>query len=310
MARIHSNGIQLEYETFGQPGDPAVLLIMGLGGQLVMWPDSFCENLACAGHHVIRFDNRDVGLSSKMDHLGKPNLVRSSLAFRLGLPLRAPYTLGDMTLDAVGLLDALDIKNAHVVGVSMGGMIAQLMAAQHAARVRSLTSIMSHSGGRRVPSPKLAVQLRLVRRPQRLDREGLIAHGVQTWRMIGSPGFPEDEQVLRDKVARQLERNIHPQGFVRQMTAIMASGSRAPLLKRVKTPTLILHGKADPLVPVAAARDLARHLPHAQVEIIDGMGHDLPRALLPHIEHSILRHIKHAERARGRLDEIAERKRA
>lgn len=310
MARIHSNGIQIEYETFGQHGDPAILLIMGLGGQLVMWPDSFCENLARAGHHVIRYDNRDVGLSSKMDHLGRPNLLRSSLAFRLGLPLRAPYTLDDMALDAVGLLDALDLKTAHVVGVSMGGMIAQLLAAQHASRVRSLTSIMSHSGSRWLPGPRLAVQLRLIRRPQRLDREGLVAHGMQTWRMIGSPGFPEDEPVLRDKVARQIERNLHPQGFVRQMTAIMASASRAPLLKRVKTPTLIVHGREDPLVPVAAARDLARHLPHAQVEIIDGMGHDLPRALLPRIEHSILRHIKHAERARGRLDEIAERKRA
>ncbi|MEQ1439812.1 alpha/beta hydrolase [Fontimonas sp. SYSU GA230001] len=296
MARIRSNGIELEYETFGRAGDPALLLIMGLGGQLVLWPDSFCENLARAGHHVIRYDNRDVGLSSKMDHLGKPNLVRSSLAYRLGLPVRAPYSLDDMTLDAVGLLDALGVESAHVVGMSMGGMIAQLLAARHAPRVRSLTSIMSSSGSRRVPGPKLAVQLRLVRRPQRLDREGLIAHGMQTWRMIGSPGFPEDEPVLRDKVARQLERNIHPQGFVRQMTAIMASGSRAPLLRRVTAPALIIHGKEDPLVPVPAAHDLARHLPHARVEIIDGMGHDLPRALLPRIERSILRHVEAAER--------------
>lgn len=310
MARIHSNGIEIEYESFGKIDDPAILLIMGLGGQLVMWPDSFCENLARAGYHVIRFDNRDVGLSSKLDHLGKPNLMRSGLAFRVGLPLRAPYTLDDMALDAVGLLDALQIKTAHVVGVSMGGMIGQLLAVRHGARVRSLTSIMSHSGSRWLPGPRLAVQWRMVRRPQRLDRDGLIAHGIQTWRLIGSPGFPEDEQVLRDKVARQLERNIHPQGFVRQMTAIMAAASRAPLLKRVKTPTLIIHGRDDPLVPVAAARDLARHLPHAQLEIIDGMGHDLPRALLPRIEHSILRHIKHAERTHGRPEDSTERRRA
>lgn len=310
MPSVRANGIQLEYETFGSPDDPAILLIMGLGGQMVMWPDSFCANLARAGYYVVRFDNRDVGLSSKLDHLGKPQLMRASLAYTLRLPVRAPYTLDDMALDTVGLLDALKLKTAHVVGVSMGGMIAQLLAGKHAARVRSLTSIMSSSGNPWLPGPTLPVRLRMVRRPAQLDREGLIAHGMQTWRLIGSPDFRDSDEELREKVARQIDRNLHPQGFVRQMAAIMASGSRVQLLKRVKTPTLIVHGKQDPLVPVAAAHDLARHLPGAKLEIVDGMGHDLPRALLPRIEHLILHHLKHAEREAQRQSQPAARLRA
>ncbi len=299
MPHVHANGLRLEYESFGSPADPAILLIMGLGGQLVMWPEPFCDTLARAGYRVIRFDNRDVGLSSKLDHLGKPALLRAGLAYSLRLPLRAPYTLDDMALDTVGLLDALQLKTAHVVGVSMGGMIAQLLAARHGARVRSLTSIMSHSGNPRLPGPTLPVRLRMVRRPALRDREALIAHGIQTWRMIGSPGFREDAAVLRERVARQIDRNLHPPGFARQMTAIMAAQSRVPLLPRIQAPTLIVHGRHDPLVPVAAAHDLARHLPAARLEIIDGMGHDLPQPLLPRLEQLILHHLKHAERACG-----------
>lgn len=301
MPFAKANGLRLSYETFGHADHPAILLIMGLGGQLVMWPESFCKALASAGYHVIRFDNRDIGLSDKLDHLGKPDLMRSSLRWTLGLPIKAPYLIDDMAEDAIGLLDALHIKTAHVVGVSMGGMIGQVMAARHPRRVRSLTLIMTSSGNRRLPGPTLAVRLRLVRRPRDLDRESLIRHGIGTWRLIGSPGFPSPEEELREKVAAQLDRNIHPRGFVRQMVAIMASGSRVPQLARVKTPTLIIHGAQDPLVPVAAARDLAKHLPHATLEIIDGMGHDLPRALLPRIEHLILHHAKHAERSHARV---------
>src|SRR5690606_10623420 len=203
---------------------PAILLIMGLGGQMVLWPDDFCARLAAAGYRVVRFDNRDIGLSTKLDHLGKPPLLRNGLAHTLRLPVRAPYRLDDMALDAVGVLDALDIACAHVVGVSMGGMIAQLLAARHAPRVLSLTSIMSSSGHPWLPGPRLDVRLHLMRRPARLDREELIAHGMRTWRLLGSPGYPETEADLRDKVVRQLDRNVHPQGFVRQISAIMASG--------------------------------------------------------------------------------------
>ena len=291
MPRVKTNGIEIEVESFGQARDPAILLIMGLGGQMVLWPDDFCERLAGAGYRVVRFDNRDIGLSTKLDGLGRPPLLRNGIAHTLRLPVRAPYRLDDMALDSVGVLDALDIERAHVVGVSMGGMIAQLLAARHVGRVASLTSIMSSSGHRALPGPRFDVQLRLMKRPARLDREGLIAHGMQTWRMIGSPGYPEAEADLRDKVARQIDRNVHPQGFVRQISAIMASGSRAPLLSQVRAPTLIIHGKADPLVPVAAAYDLKKRLPHARLEVIEGMGHDMPRALLPRIEQMILEHV-------------------
>ena len=291
MPRVKTNGIEIEVESFGQARDPAILLIMGLGGQMVLWPDDFCERLAGAGYRVVRFDNRDIGLSTKLDGLGRPPLLRNGIAHTLRLPVRAPYRLDDMALDSVGVLDALDIERAHVVGVSMGGMIAQLLAARHGGRVASLTSIMSSSGHRALPGPRFDVQLRLMKRPARLDREGLIAHGMQTWRMIGSPGYPETEADLRDKVARQIDRNVHPQGFVRQISAIMASGSRAPLLSQVRAPTLIIHGKADPLVPVAAAYDLKKRLPQARLEVIEGMGHDMPRALLPRIEQMILEHV-------------------
>ncbi|MES0873840.1 alpha/beta fold hydrolase [Sinimarinibacterium thermocellulolyticum] len=291
MPRVQANGIEIEVESFGRAQDPAILLIMGLGGQMVLWPDDFCARLAAAGYRVVRFDNRDVGLSSKLDHLGKPPLLRNGIAHTLRLPVRAPYRLDDMALDAVGVLDALDIARAHVVGVSMGGMIAQILAARHAPRVASLTSIMSSSGHPWLPGPRLDLRLHLLKRPARLDREGLIAHGMKTWRLLGSPGYPEAEADLRDKVVRQIDRNVHPQGFVRQLSAIMASGSRASLLRQVRAPTLIIHGKDDPLVPVAAAHDLKKRLPHAQLEIIDGMGHDLPRALLPRIERLILDHL-------------------
>jgi len=303
MPFAKANGLTLSYETFGRPQDPAILLIMGLGGQLVMWPEPFCEALAAAGYHVIRFDNRDIGLSDKLDHLGKPDLMRTSLLWTLRLPIKAPYLIDDMAEDAVSLLDALGIKTAHVVGVSMGGMIGQVMAARYPRRVRSLTLIMTTSGNPRLPWPSLKVRLRLVRRPQTLDRDGLIRHGIGTWRLIGSPGFPSTEEELHEKVARQIDRNIHPRGFVRQMVAIMASGSRVRILGKIKAPVLIVHGQHDPLVPVAAARDLAKHLPQAKLEIIDGMGHDLPRALLPRIEHLILHHLKHAEREHGQSRE-------
>jgi pimeloyl-ACP methyl ester carboxylesterase len=291
MARVHANGIEIEVESFGRDHAPAILLIMGLGGQLVMWSDDFCARLADAGYRVVRFDNRDIGLSTKLDHLGKPPLLRNGIAHTLRMPVRAPYRLDDMALDTIGVLDALGIECAHLVGVSMGGMIAQILAAQHGARVASLTSIMSSSGHRALPGPRFDVQMRLMKRPQRLDREGLIAHGMQTWRLIGSPAYPDSESELRDKVARQIDRNVHPQGFVRQISAIMASGSRAPMLGQVRAPTLIVHGDADPLVPVAAAYDLKKRVPHARLEVIGGMGHDLPRPLLPRIEHLILDHV-------------------
>jgi pimeloyl-ACP methyl ester carboxylesterase len=299
MPQIHANGIKLEYETFGDRNRPAILLIMGLAGQLIHWPDDFCAALAADGYHVIRYDNRDIGLSSKLDQLGKPQLLRAGIASLLRLPARAPYKLDDMARDAVGLLDALKIRSAHVIGVSMGGMIAQILAALYPQRVLSLVSIMSTSGNPRLPGPSLKIKLRMIRRPQKFDRESLVQHSMQTWRLIGSPaGYAPDDATLRAKVERSYDRNFHPQGLSRQTAAILASGSRVPLLPRIVAPTLIIHGAEDTLVPVAAAPELAKHIPGARLEIIPGMGHDLPAALIPRLVDLILPHLRRARSPR------------
>ncbi|MES2491412.1 MAG: alpha/beta fold hydrolase [Pseudomonadota bacterium] len=294
MPRISANGLEFEYETFGNSKDPVLLLIMGLGGQLIQWPDEFCKALAQGGYYVIRYDNRDVGLSTRLGHLGRAKLMSAGLLSTFRLPVKAPYKLDDMAADAVGLLDALSIQSAHIVGISMGGMIGQIVAAKHAARVRSFVSIMSSSGHKSLPSPSLRIQLRLVKRPKTLDRESLIAHGMETWRLIGSPAYPTSADALRAKVESAFDRASYPQGLGRQTLAILASGSRMPLLPKIKAPTLVIHGDKDPLVPVAAAYNLARYIPGAKLEIIKGMGHDLPPQLLPQLQGMILSHVKSA----------------
>jgi pimeloyl-ACP methyl ester carboxylesterase len=298
MPQVRANGINLEYETFGDRGAPPLVLIMGLGGQLLLWPEEFCRALADAGHYVVRFDNRDVGLSTKLEHARRPRLVRAALAARLGLKVKAPYTLDDMAHDTVGLLDALELPRAHIAGVSMGGMIAQIVAARHPRRVDSLTLIMSTSGNPRLPGPRLELQLRLVRPLPDHDRESLIRHSMQTWRLIGSPQYPPDETTLRAKVERSYDRSSYRKGLARQTLAIIASGSRVPLLKRIEAPTLVIHGQDDPLVPVAAGHDLAHHIPGARLSIIPGMGHDLPPALLPTFTQLIVQHAQEAEHAK------------
>lgn len=304
MPQARCNGINIEYETFGDAAHPPILLIMGLGAQLVLWPEDFCRILADAGHYVIRFDNRDVGLSTKLEHPRRPKLVRAALASMVGLPVKAPYTLDDMALDAVGLLDALNLPSAHVVGASMGGMIAQVMAAKHGRRVDSLTLIMSTSGNPRLPQARLDLRMRLLRRPVDAERETMVRYSMELWRLIQSPEYPADEILLRQKVERSIDRSSYRHGVARQLLAIIASGSRVPLLKRITAPTLVLHGADDPLVPVAAGHDLADHIPGARLEVIPGMGHDLPPQLLEKLTRWILEHIKHsvaaAERARRR----------
>lgn len=290
MPTVQANGLSLEYESFGRPEDPPLLLIMGLGAQMVIWPLPLCQQLAAAGYYVIRFDNRDIGLSSRLSHLGKPRLMLAGIAQTLGMPLRAPYSLDDMAQDTVGLMDALGFDSAHVVGLSMGGMIAQLVAARHPARVRSLTLIMTSSGNPRLPAPSLKLRLRLVKPPAKFDRDSLINHGIQTWRLIGSPAYPADETALREMVSGAFDRSHHPRGVARQTAAILAARSRVPLLKRIIAPTLVLHGQDDPLVPVAAARELVRHIAGARLEEFPGMGHDLPAVLLPRIGELIIAH--------------------
>jgi len=278
-----ANGIELAYEEFGEPGLPVILLIMGLGTQMIAWPEAFCTGLAKRGYRVIRFDNRDIGLSQKMDGARAPHMLRMALHARLNWRVQVPYTLHDMAEDAIGLLDALDIGSAHVVGASMGGMIAQIVAGDFPFRVLSLTSIMSTSGRRSLPSAQPKVALQLLRRPTGTDAADLLDYAMRTWRLIGSPAYQPSDEALREKISRSFQRSFYPAGHTRQMAAIMASGDRVSVLQRVISPTLVIHGRADPLVPVAGGIDTARLVRGAKLELIDGMGHDLPEPLLPYL---------------------------
>jgi pimeloyl-ACP methyl ester carboxylesterase len=284
--QIIANNIQLEVEDTGGAGVP-VLLIMGLGMQLIAWPDALVQSLVSAGHRVIRLDNRDIGLSQHFDHLRAPNMLLTALKHRLGLTIKAPYTLQDMANDALGVLDALGIDQAHIVGASMGGMIAQRVALSAPQRALSLTSIMSTSGARGLPQAQPQVMRALMARPQGSDIAAIVEHAARLFAIIGSPGFPTDPQALRARVQAGVKRSYHPSGSLRQMTAIAADSQRAEQLRGLRRPTLVLHGKADPLVPYACGEDTARRIPGARMVGIDGMGHDFApgvvTALLPHM---------------------------
>lgn len=279
--KVSAGGVQLEVEDHGPPNGEPLVLIMGLGMQLVAWPDGLVELLVARGFRVIRFDNRDIGLSQRFDDLGVPNLPLVAMKAALGLPVHAPYAIADLADDTAALLDALGLASAHVCGASMGGMVAQHLAARHAARVRSLTLMMTTSGARRLPQPSLRVRAALIGRPARLDVDALVDHYVHLLHVIGSPGFPPDEAELRQRLEFSIRRSFRPRAVARQIAAIAADGDRSALLARVTAPTAILHGAADPLIPVAAAHDLAAKIAGASVEVIPGWGHDLPRELWP-----------------------------
>ena len=293
MPRAQANGIEIEYETFGHSGDPPLLLVMGLGAQMILWHEEFCGALAERGFHVIRYDNRDVGRSTWLDDAGMPDVVAALAAIGAGGAIEAPYRLSDMAADAAALLDALALDAAHVVGASMGGMIAQTLAIEHAPRVRTLTSIMSTTGARDLP-PARPEAMALLMTPLPTDRAAQIERQVQVSRTIGSPAYPSDEAELRALAARVFDRGVNPPGFARQLLAILASGSRREALAGVRAPTLVIHGADDPLVPVEGGRDTAAAIPGATLLEIPGMGHDLPRALWPAIVDAIA---KHAEQA-------------
>ncbi|WP_432377893.1 alpha/beta fold hydrolase [Duganella sp. P38] len=293
MATAHANGITIAYETSGSPLDPPVLLIMGLGMQLIAWPQDLVDGLVEQGYYVIRYDNRDVGLSSKLHHHKKPNLLWAYLKSLVGWKQDAGYTLNDMADDALGLLDALGVGRAHVIGVSMGGMIAQIFAARFAGRILSLTSIMSSSGRRGLPGPTPAARAALMQAPpQPAHRAEVVERGVATFRVIGSPSFPTPERTLRASVERALERSVSPDGIARQLVAIVASGDRTPLLRRIRCPALVIHGAADPLVPVACGIDTAQAIPGARLHIIEGMGHDLPAQLIERLLALLDQHLR------------------
>jgi pimeloyl-ACP methyl ester carboxylesterase len=270
--------VDIAYETFGDPSKPALLLVMGLATQMIAWQDDFCAQLADRGFHVIRFDNRDVGRSSAMRHIRVPTLRQLALRSKKA----AGYTLEDMAGDAVGLLDQLGIERAHLVGASMGGMIAQTIAIEHSDRVLSLCSIMSNTGARWTGQPKLATYRVLLGTPPQ-DRDRFIDHVVKMYRVIGSPGFDRNEDDLRDVAARSNDRGRNPAGSGRQLAAIIASGDRTERLRTISVPTVVIHGTKDRLVSPSGGRATAKAIPGARLVTIEGMGHDLPRGTWPRI---------------------------
>ena len=286
-AHVTANGVSICNQCFGKRSDPAVLLIMGMGAQMIGWDDEFCQEIAGRGFYVIRFDNRDTGRSTRLDHAGVPDVFAAMTQAWLRVPVRAPYLLNDMALDAVGLLDALEIGSGHVVGASMGGAIGQEMALYHPRRVRSLTSIMSTTGDPDLPHAKPWALAELFR-PTPLERDAYIERYVRQWRMLRGGAFPGEEMRDRDRAARNHERGLSPAGSARQLAAILASGSRRRALRHVKTPTLVIHGDADPLVPLAAGRDTAASIPGAELMVLEGMGHALPMPLWPRIVDGIV----------------------
>jgi pimeloyl-ACP methyl ester carboxylesterase len=282
MAQAHVNGIDLCYETAGEPDDPALLLVMGLGAQLIDWPDGFVAELVARGFHVIRYDNRDAGRSSLLDDLGVPNVP----AILGGDPATVPYLLADLAADAAGLLQALGVERAHLVGVSMGGMVAQQFAIDHPGRTASLCSIMSTTGDRSVgrPTPQAASVLL---RPAAASRAEAIAGGVAASRVTGSPGYPASQDELERKHAAKFDRGYRPQGTMRQYAAILASPDRTAGLHDVKVPTLVIHGADDPLITVSGGEATAAAVAGAELLVIPGMGHDLPRELWPQLADAI-----------------------
>lgn len=290
--KIPSNGLTFEVEVAGHERAPAVLLTMGLGMQLTAWPTALLDALVQAGFRVIRYDNRDVGLSDKLDHLGQPNLLWQFMRRRMGLRLHAPYRLQDMAQDALGILDALGVQRAHLVGVSMGGMVSQRIAATAPQRALSLTSVMSSSGAPGLPGPRPEVSRAMMMRPRSRSPEDVVNHTLGIFRLIGSPAYPQDMAAFRQHLLDGVARSDHPAGVVRQMLAVMSDSGRHRLLDRIGCPTLVIHGAADPLVPIACGRDTARRIPGARFKAIEGMGHDWPpgvaallaQHLVPHLQ--------------------------
>lgn len=292
MPQITANGIAIEYETFGDPAHPPLLLVMGLGAQLTLWPIELVEALAARGYYVIRHDNRDIGLSQKFEHGGKPSFLKIVLTRLVRLKPRLAYHLTDMAADAAGLLDALGIDRAHVVGASMGGMIVQLLAANHPHKVSTMTSIMSTTGNPALPRAKPEAMKALTERPLSADLETVVEYSTRAAAVIGSPAYPTPKDVLRDRITRDFSRSFYPMGAMRQMAAIIADGDRRARLKAVTAPTLVIHGEADPLVPVEGGHDTAASIAGSRLHLIPGMGHDLPVELVGEIAEAIAAHAR------------------
>lgn len=282
MPRCSANGIEIEFESIGNADDDPLLLISGLGAQLVRWDDALCAELARRGHRVIRFDNRDVGLSSKLDAAGQPRLGEAIAAALRGESVEAPYRLEDMADDAVALLDALGIETAHVMGSSMGGAIAQVVAIRHPARVRTLTPVMATSGARDLPRPTPEA-LRVLTTAAPKDRAGHAEHEVANARAIGGNGFAFEPERVRRRALREYDRCFHPAGIARQLLATALQPSRREALRALRIPTLVIHGDEDPLVPPECGVDIHACVPGSKLRMIAGMGHELRRGAWPEI---------------------------
>ena len=289
MPQVTVNGVSLEYVSEGDPSNTTILLVMGLGTQLTGWPDAFCQHLVDLGYHVLRFDNRDIGLSTRLTDHGTPNIPALVLRKTLRLPVRVGYELTDMAEDAVALLDALDIPAAHVVGASMGGMIAQLMAANHPERVLSLTSIMSTTGHRSLPHGEREAMKALTLRPDDPDcMDSVLERNTRVRKALQSRSYPKDDDEIRATAKAALDRGgYHPDGVARQLAAIIAAPHRRRLLEQVQQPSLVIHGDEDPLVRVECGIDTAECLPRAELLVLPGMAHDFPTHLLERIARAI-----------------------
>ena len=294
MPSITANGLTIHYDEHGNADDPPILLVMGLGAQMTLWPMEFVEELTSQGFRVIRYDNRDIGLSQKFDGERAPGLVRHMLFKRFGFSPKVPYTLSDMADDGIALLDALGIDRAHVVGASMGGMIAQLMAVNHADRLLSLTSVMSTTGNPRLPQAEKSAMKALTTPPPSMEEDVLVEHGVGIARAIGSPGYQAPDDRLRTRVREGIQRSVYPEGMPRQMAAIIDDGDRRRRLKDVRVPTLVLHGEADPLVRLEAGKETAASIPGARIKTYPGWGHDLPVELMVPLAGDIAEHARSA----------------
>ena len=275
MPKAKANNIEIEYETFGNPSDKPLLLVNGLGSQMINWDEDFIQLLVERGFFVIRFDNRDVGLTTKIDEAGEPDFVKAYMAIQSGQPFEAPYTLEDMADDAAGLLDALNIEKAHICGVSMGGMIVQVLTLRHPSRVLSLISIMSSTGNPDIPRGDPEVG-RVMTTPAPSDREGYVEYYVKLRRLLNGSNFPYDEAKNREHAGRAYDRSFYPPGIGRQSLAIMTNGNRKSKLASIKAPTLVIHGKDDPVIRVEGGKDTHEAIPGSKLLIIEGMGHNLP----------------------------------
>ena len=296
MPEVTANGIKIAYESYGDPSHPTALLIMGLGGQLTMWSDELVEDLVAGGYRVVLFDNRDIGLSHHHSGEKTPNIIRQMIARRIGIKLKAPFELRDMAQDTIGLMDALKLDQVHLVGISMGGMIGQHVASMAPERIATFTAIMTSTGNPKIPRPSGTVMKAMLRRgPPPTTREAIIDQSVATFSIIGTPGEDQNTNGMRDRITRSFDRSYNPAGVIRQMSAIIASGDFRKHTRRVKAPTLVMHGSEDPLVSPAAGKDVARNIHGSRLKIIEGMGHDVPPRFLGEITQHMLGHFDAAK---------------